>query len=156
MCFCFVFKEKELLQSSFKQSATVVLSSILHSLFYLIFSPLSSKTEPVDGETVIRARGLPWQSSDQDIARFFKGLSIAKYVWLNVDAAVMDSLTLLRSREMWPFSLLLTVQICSAAVCHILSLVCKICFFFFFFFKNLLRLLHLLIQEMISYLSSNC
>lgn len=40
----------------------------------------SSKTEPVDSETVIRARGLPWQSSDQDIARFFKGLNIAKYV----------------------------------------------------------------------------
>lgn len=39
--------------------------------------------EPVDSETVIRARGLPWQSSDQDIARFFKGLSIAKYVTLN-------------------------------------------------------------------------
>uniref|UniRef100_A0A3B3BZ51 Epithelial splicing regulatory protein 2 n=1 Tax=Oryzias melastigma TaxID=30732 RepID=A0A3B3BZ51_ORYME len=36
------------------------------------------KTEPVDSETVIRARGLPWQSSDQDIARFFKGLNIAK------------------------------------------------------------------------------
>uniref|UniRef100_A0A674EJL5 Epithelial splicing regulatory protein 2 n=1 Tax=Salmo trutta TaxID=8032 RepID=A0A674EJL5_SALTR len=35
-------------------------------------------TEPVDSETVIRARGLPWQSSDQDIARFFKGLNIAK------------------------------------------------------------------------------
>uniref|UniRef100_A0A8C6UYE5 Epithelial splicing regulatory protein 2 n=1 Tax=Neogobius melanostomus TaxID=47308 RepID=A0A8C6UYE5_9GOBI len=38
----------------------------------------SSKTEPVNSETVIRARGLPWQSSDQDIARFFKGLNIAK------------------------------------------------------------------------------
>uniref|UniRef100_A0A3B3QEK8 Epithelial splicing regulatory protein 2 n=1 Tax=Paramormyrops kingsleyae TaxID=1676925 RepID=A0A3B3QEK8_9TELE len=38
----------------------------------------SSKTEAVDNETVIRARGLPWQSSDQDIARFFKGLNIAK------------------------------------------------------------------------------
>uniref|UniRef100_A0A8D3D985 Epithelial splicing regulatory protein 2 n=1 Tax=Scophthalmus maximus TaxID=52904 RepID=A0A8D3D985_SCOMX len=37
-----------------------------------------SKAEPVDSETVIRARGLPWQSSDQDIARFFKGLNIAK------------------------------------------------------------------------------
>ncbi|XP_069509636.1 epithelial splicing regulatory protein 2 isoform X3 [Ambystoma mexicanum] len=37
-----------------------------------------SKSEAVDGETVIRARGLPWQSSDQDIARFFKGLNIAK------------------------------------------------------------------------------
>uniref|UniRef100_A0A673M4B9 RRM domain-containing protein n=1 Tax=Sinocyclocheilus rhinocerous TaxID=307959 RepID=A0A673M4B9_9TELE len=40
--------------------------------------PSSSKTEAVDIETVIRARGLPWQSSDQDIARFFKGLNIAK------------------------------------------------------------------------------
>ncbi|XP_069076587.1 epithelial splicing regulatory protein 1 isoform X1 [Pleurodeles waltl] len=37
-----------------------------------------SKTEIVDDNTVIRARGLPWQSSDQDIARFFKGLNIAK------------------------------------------------------------------------------
>nr|XP_033798284.1 epithelial splicing regulatory protein 2 isoform X2 [Geotrypetes seraphini] len=37
-----------------------------------------SRSETVDNETVIRARGLPWQSSDQDIARFFKGLNIAK------------------------------------------------------------------------------
>uniref|UniRef100_A0A672TKA0 Epithelial splicing regulatory protein 2 n=1 Tax=Strigops habroptila TaxID=2489341 RepID=A0A672TKA0_STRHB len=37
-----------------------------------------SKPETVDSETVVRARGLPWQSSDQDIARFFKGLNIAK------------------------------------------------------------------------------
>uniref|UniRef100_A0A671M6Z3 Epithelial splicing regulatory protein 1-like n=1 Tax=Sinocyclocheilus anshuiensis TaxID=1608454 RepID=A0A671M6Z3_9TELE len=38
----------------------------------------SSKMERVDDNTVIRARGLPWQSSDQDIARFFRGLNIAK------------------------------------------------------------------------------
>uniref|UniRef100_A0AAQ4NNP0 RRM domain-containing protein n=1 Tax=Gasterosteus aculeatus aculeatus TaxID=481459 RepID=A0AAQ4NNP0_GASAC len=44
---------------------------------FLVSFP-SNKMEPVDSETVIRARGLPWQSSDQDIARFFKGLSIAK------------------------------------------------------------------------------
>ncbi|XP_028673471.1 epithelial splicing regulatory protein 1 isoform X1 [Erpetoichthys calabaricus] len=37
-----------------------------------------SKMEIVDDNTVIRARGLPWQSSDQDIARFFRGLNIAK------------------------------------------------------------------------------
>uniref|UniRef100_A0A3Q2XGP1 Epithelial splicing regulatory protein 1 n=1 Tax=Hippocampus comes TaxID=109280 RepID=A0A3Q2XGP1_HIPCM len=37
-----------------------------------------SKTEKVSDSTVIRARGLPWQSSDQDIARFFSGLNIAK------------------------------------------------------------------------------
>uniref|UniRef100_A0A8C4L459 Epithelial splicing regulatory protein 1 n=1 Tax=Equus asinus asinus TaxID=83772 RepID=A0A8C4L459_EQUAS len=38
----------------------------------------SSKMELIDDNTVVRARGLPWQSSDQDIARFFKGLNIAK------------------------------------------------------------------------------
>nr|XP_057939386.1 epithelial splicing regulatory protein 1 isoform X3 [Doryrhamphus excisus] len=37
-----------------------------------------SKMEKVNDNTVIRARGLPWQSSDQDIARFFSGLNIAK------------------------------------------------------------------------------
>ncbi|XP_039662789.1 epithelial splicing regulatory protein 1 isoform X1 [Perca fluviatilis] len=37
-----------------------------------------SKMEKVCDSTVIRARGLPWQSSDQDIARFFRGLNIAK------------------------------------------------------------------------------
>lgn len=35
----------------------------------------------MDSETVVRARGLPWQSSDQDVARFFKGLNIARWVW---------------------------------------------------------------------------
>lgn len=38
--------------------------------------------ELIDDNTVVRARGLPWQSSDQDIARFFKGLNIAKLVFL--------------------------------------------------------------------------
>ncbi|KAG7282192.1 hypothetical protein CRUP_034939 [Coryphaenoides rupestris] len=37
-----------------------------------------SKLEKVCDNSVIRARGLPWQSSDQDIARFFRGLNIAK------------------------------------------------------------------------------
>ncbi|ELK14531.1 Epithelial splicing regulatory protein 2 [Pteropus alecto] len=37
-----------------------------------------SKADVVDSETVVRARGLPWQSSDQDVARFFKGLNIAR------------------------------------------------------------------------------
>ncbi|XP_063055242.1 epithelial splicing regulatory protein 1 isoform X2 [Engraulis encrasicolus] len=36
------------------------------------------RLECVDDNTVIRARGLPWQASDQDIARFFRGLNIAK------------------------------------------------------------------------------
>jgi hypothetical protein len=38
----------------------------------------SSKDEEVDSKCVVRARGLPWQSSDQDIAKFFRGLNIAK------------------------------------------------------------------------------
>nr|XP_013010274.1 epithelial splicing regulatory protein 2 isoform X3 [Cavia porcellus] len=37
-----------------------------------------SKADVVDSETVVRARGLPWQSSDQDVARFFRGLNIAR------------------------------------------------------------------------------
>uniref|UniRef100_H9KY09 Epithelial splicing regulatory protein 2 n=1 Tax=Callithrix jacchus TaxID=9483 RepID=H9KY09_CALJA len=36
-----------------------------------------SKADVVDSETVVPARGLPWQSSDQDVARFFKGLNVA-------------------------------------------------------------------------------
>ncbi|XP_074841796.1 epithelial splicing regulatory protein 1 isoform X2 [Carettochelys insculpta] len=42
------------------------------------FESGTCKMELIDDNTVIRARGLPWQSSDQDIARFFKGLNIAK------------------------------------------------------------------------------
>ncbi|KAM8876648.1 epithelial splicing regulatory protein 2 isoform 1-T1 [Synchiropus picturatus] len=52
--------------------------SCFETVKYKLDSGTCSKTEPVDSETVIRARGLPWQSSDQDIARFFKGLNIAK------------------------------------------------------------------------------
>ncbi|XP_031155047.1 epithelial splicing regulatory protein 1 isoform X6 [Sander lucioperca] len=42
------------------------------------FESGTCKMEKVCDNTVIRARGLPWQSSDQDIARFFRGLNIAK------------------------------------------------------------------------------
>nr|XP_033790648.1 epithelial splicing regulatory protein 1 isoform X2 [Geotrypetes seraphini] len=45
---------------------------------YKFESGTCSKMEIIDDNTIIRARGLPWQSSDQDIARFFKGLNIAK------------------------------------------------------------------------------
>lgn len=45
--------------------------------FYIMFF-LSSKDEEVDNGCVVRARGLPWQSSDQDIAKFFRGLNVAK------------------------------------------------------------------------------
>ncbi|XKL59479.1 hypothetical protein PGB90_000495 [Kerria lacca] len=36
------------------------------------------KDEEVDNNCVVRARGLPWQSSDLDIAKFFRGLNVAK------------------------------------------------------------------------------
>ncbi|XP_078720076.1 epithelial splicing regulatory protein 1 isoform X2 [Lampetra fluviatilis] len=42
------------------------------------FESGTCKTELVDSNTVVKARGLPWQSSDQDIAKFFRGLNIAK------------------------------------------------------------------------------
>uniref|UniRef100_A0A672LV75 Epithelial splicing regulatory protein 2 n=1 Tax=Sinocyclocheilus grahami TaxID=75366 RepID=A0A672LV75_SINGR len=57
---------------------TSMLDCILHMLWVLQCYLWKVVTEAVDSETVIRARGLPWQSSDQDIARFFKGLNIAK------------------------------------------------------------------------------
>ncbi|XP_075433056.1 epithelial splicing regulatory protein 2 isoform X3 [Ascaphus truei] len=66
----------------------IVLTLLLEPYSHTFFGPETvkykyetgpcSKSELVDSETVIRARGLPWQSSDQDIARFFKGLNIAK------------------------------------------------------------------------------
>ncbi|KAK2156341.1 hypothetical protein LSH36_216g07063 [Paralvinella palmiformis] len=39
---------------------------------------ICSRNDIVDDETVVRSRGLPWQSSDQDIARFFRGLNVEK------------------------------------------------------------------------------
>lgn len=39
---------------------------------------ICSKGETIDSACVARARGLPWQSSDQDIAKFFRGLNIGK------------------------------------------------------------------------------
>ncbi|XP_011303208.1 RNA-binding protein fusilli isoform X1 [Fopius arisanus] len=45
----------------------------------LVLEPgICSKDEEVDNNCVVRARGLPWQSSDQDIAKFFRGLNVAK------------------------------------------------------------------------------
>lgn len=53
----------------------------------------------VDSETVVRARGLPWQSSDQDVARFFKGLNVARWVWwggwAQLDRPTQEALTAL-------------------------------------------------------------
>lgn len=41
---------------------------------------IRSRSDAVDPECVVRARGLPWQASDQDIAKFFVGLNLAKSV----------------------------------------------------------------------------
>ncbi|XP_067457660.1 epithelial splicing regulatory protein 1 isoform X1 [Thunnus thynnus] len=68
--------------------ATIVLAMLSEPLSHTFSNPervsekfetgTCSKMEKVCNNTVIRARGLPWQSSDQDIARFFRGLNIAK------------------------------------------------------------------------------
>ena len=47
-------------------------------VFIYLFLFISSRNDIVDDETVVRSRGLPWQSSDQDIARFFRGLNVEK------------------------------------------------------------------------------
>lgn len=47
-------------------------------LFSFPFSICSSIDDEIDGLCIVRARGLPWQSSDQDIAKFFRGLNVAK------------------------------------------------------------------------------
>jgi epithelial splicing regulatory protein 1/2 len=39
---------------------------------------IRTREESVDTNCCVRARGLPWQASDQDIARFFVGLNVAK------------------------------------------------------------------------------
>ncbi|KAL1501512.1 hypothetical protein ABEB36_006819 [Hypothenemus hampei] len=45
----------------------------------LVLEPgILSKDDEIDPNCVVRARGLPWQSSDQDIAKFFRGLNVAK------------------------------------------------------------------------------
>ena len=63
-----------------KDAATVLwqYSSIHCRDTIVFFFSFSTKNDYVDDDTVIRARGLPWQSSDQDIARFFQGLNVAR------------------------------------------------------------------------------
>lgn len=39
---------------------------------------IRSRNDAVDTDCCVRARGLPWQASDQDIARFFVGLNVAR------------------------------------------------------------------------------
>jgi hypothetical protein len=72
-----------------------LLSCFIFRIFdvFFLFQIYSSKTDIVDDEVVVRARGLPWQSSDQDIARFFKGLNIAK--WVNMNSFTVYSETTL-------------------------------------------------------------
>lgn len=55
-------------------------TSALVNGFRWVMSSLfrSSIDDEIDGNCIVRARGLPWQSSDQDIAKFFRGLNITK------------------------------------------------------------------------------
>lgn len=70
--------------------------------------------EKVSDNTVIRARGLPWQSSDQDIARFFRGLNIAKYV---VDAFKTHFMQDISHKHVMLVTLLLTGDLQSCVFC---------------------------------------
>ncbi|XP_037954877.1 RNA-binding protein fusilli isoform X2 [Teleopsis dalmanni] len=45
----------------------------------LVLEPgICSIDDEIDGNCIVRTRGLPWQSSDLDIAKFFRGLNVAK------------------------------------------------------------------------------
>lgn len=46
---------------------------------YFKRNPSSYSLGVVLDDTILRARGLPWQASDQDVANFFKGLNIVRY-----------------------------------------------------------------------------
>ena len=48
------------------------------SEYSILRSSFSSLEDNIEESTVIRARGLPWQCTDQDVARFFRGLDIEK------------------------------------------------------------------------------
>ena len=63
---------------NFISSLIVIYKKGQFHLYFNFFIWFSSKDEEVDSNTVVRARGLPWQSSDQDIARFFRGLNVAR------------------------------------------------------------------------------
>jgi epithelial splicing regulatory protein 1/2 len=47
-------------------------------IYIFIFVNFSSLEDNIEESTVIRARGLPWQCTDQDVAKFFRGLDIEK------------------------------------------------------------------------------
>jgi hypothetical protein len=70
-----------LLVGIFPSSLTAIFKRTISLIVFVsncFFGSSSSKDEEVDSNTVVRARGLPWQSSDQDIARFFRGLNVAR------------------------------------------------------------------------------
>ncbi|XP_017077893.1 RNA-binding protein fusilli isoform X2 [Drosophila eugracilis] len=60
-----------LLQAGHKFAANEVVNLVLEP-------GICSIDDEIDGNCIVRARGLPWQSSDQDIAKFFRGLNVAK------------------------------------------------------------------------------
>ncbi|ESO06931.1 hypothetical protein HELRODRAFT_139357, partial [Helobdella robusta] len=69
-----------------KEMALIIHKMVAQGHLFLESEYIKDKLEPgvcgkdevVDDDTVVRARGLPWQSSDQDIARFFRGLNVEK------------------------------------------------------------------------------
>lgn len=45
----------------------------------LYFDRFSSVDEQIEENTIVRIRGLPWQCTDEDVAKFFSGLDIQKF-----------------------------------------------------------------------------
>ncbi|XP_028835900.1 epithelial splicing regulatory protein 1 isoform X2 [Denticeps clupeoides] len=70
-----------------QQMVKIIQTLVTEPVFHIFSNPESvhdrfetgtCRLQCVGDNTVIRARGLPWQASDKDIARFFRGLNIAK------------------------------------------------------------------------------
>ncbi|KRX97092.1 Epithelial splicing regulatory protein 2 [Trichinella pseudospiralis] len=80
--YCQVFNNSQPnLAQAMKTNAVFKASLLMSAKRSYIWSkkhPSVMRHDVVESSTVIRARGLPWQSSDQDVARFFVGLNIAR------------------------------------------------------------------------------
>lgn len=50
----------------------------MNKLFLKTNFNLRSVDDDIEDNTIIKARGLPWQCSEQDVAKFFRGLNISK------------------------------------------------------------------------------